>query len=76
MASGKSLCTCAFLLLLILSYGIMHCEGRKMKAESVKISGDGGGGFVAESEESSAVGPGHSPGVGHSVGPKSTGPQV
>ena len=46
-----------------------------MKAESVKISGNGGG-FVAESEETSAVGPGHSPGVGHSVGPKSTGPQV
>ena len=51
-----------------------------MKAESGKISGGGssggGGGFVAVRAESSAVGPGHSPGVGHSVGPTSTGPQV
>ena len=51
-----------------------------MKAESGKVSGGGGSGgggsFVAESEESSPVGPGHSPGVGHSVGPTSAGPLV
>ncbi|GFY86886.1 hypothetical protein Acr_05g0005250 [Actinidia rufa] len=80
MARGKSLCTCAFLLVLILSYGIMHCEGRKMKAKSGKVSGGGGSGgggsFVVESEENSPVGPGHSPGVGHSVGPTSAGPLV
>ena len=53
-----------------------------MKAESGKVSGGsgsssgGGGSFVVESEESTPAGPGHSPGVGHSVGPTSAGPLV
>lgn len=71
MAAGaKVLFTFAFLLVLILSYGLIFSEGRQLSKNSGGGSrGGGGGGFVSSSEESVPYGPGHSPGVGHSVGP-------
>lgn len=100
MAKGKVKCTCAFLLVLILSSGILSCVGRKLKAENINsnynthhekneadfhpsdlckklsgCSGGGGGGsdvHETASTDSVPTGPGHSPGVGHSVGPNSS----
>lgn len=74
MARAKVLCTSAFLLVLILSYGLVFPEGRQLSNNSANGGGDGsgvdsGGGSVVDGKESIPVGPGHSPGVGHSVGP-------
>ncbi|KAI8548709.1 hypothetical protein RHMOL_Rhmol07G0295100 [Rhododendron molle] len=100
MAKSKVKCTSVFLLVLILSAGIISCAGRKLKAEQINSNnchhgkngadfhpidscekqsghggGSGGGGVdvhVTRSEDGVPTGPGHSPGVGHSVGPNST----
>lgn len=73
MARAKVLWTSAFLLVLILSYGLVFPEGRQLSNNSANGGGDSGvdsgGGSVADGKESIPVGPGHSPGVGHSVGP-------
>ncbi|KAG5543412.1 hypothetical protein RHGRI_016221 [Rhododendron griersonianum] len=77
MARAKVLCTSAFLLVLILSYGLVFPEGRQLSNNSGNGGGsdvDSGGGSVADGKESIPVGPGHSPGVGHSVGPARANP--
>ncbi|KAF7140145.1 hypothetical protein RHSIM_Rhsim06G0046800 [Rhododendron simsii] len=72
MARAKVLCTSAFLLVLILSYGLVLSEGRQLSNNSGNGSSSGvdsSGGSIADEKENVPVGPGHSPGVGHSVGP-------
>lgn len=104
MAKSKVKCTSVFLLVLILSAGIISCAGRELKAEQINSNnchhgkngvdfhpsdscekqsghggsgccggGSGGGGVdVTRSIDGVPTGPGHSPGVGHSVGPNSS----
>ncbi|KAI8549861.1 hypothetical protein RHMOL_Rhmol06G0057700 [Rhododendron molle] len=77
MARAKVLFTSAFLLVLILFHGLVFPEGRQLSNNSGNGGGSGvdsGGGSVADGKESIPVGPGHSPGVGHSVGPTHTDP--
>lgn len=83
MARAKVLCTSAFLLVLILSYGLVFPEGRQLSNNSGNGGGsdvdsgggsDSGGDSVVDGKESIPVGPGHSPGVGHSVGPARANP--